>query len=126
MAAGVNTYKNSDGKSVDVQLSYTVVRDRIAYIQGWLGVTAGAGDSDDYIALRVDDQEYQVDVGSLSISKGANLYIDTADLTGHYPDSTAFGTSAGAGKFIFGKTTSEKDGNNIVKVKMIAAGQLLS
>lgn len=126
MALGESTIRG-DGKSVDVQLQYTVAANRLAVIQGWVGFTNGAGESDDYISMSVDDREYRLDVGTANPTVGATLFVEVADLTGHYPDQTALSTSAGAGKVAFAKVTKGKNGvNNIVCVKMIGGGQLAS
>lgn len=126
MAAGEKVVFNSDGKAVDVNLSYTVEKGRVAVVEGWLGFTNGRGESGDKISLSVDDREYQLDVGATVVEKGQNLFIDTADLTGHYPDSTAFSTTAGAGKLILGKVTRNKDANNIITLKMFGGAQVLT
>lgn len=126
MAVG-DTVFESDGKAVNVDLLYTVEKGEVAVVDGWLGIAGGRGDSGDSIALAVDDREYQIVVpAGLSVAKGAIIYIEVADVTGHTPDSTAYGTSAGSGKQAFLKATSAKDSNNVVTGIMIAKGQLLS
>lgn len=115
MTTGTPTYKESDGKSVEVQLTATVVANQVAVVDGWLGVTARAGDSGDYIALTVDQREYQFVVpASLSVAKGDVVYIEVADLTGHTPDDSAYSTTSGAGKRAFFRATAAKDSNNVV------------
>jgi len=119
--AGNLTYFESDGKSVTVDLTSTVPKDQIAYVSGFLGIALQSGDSGDSIALNVDHREYQFVVPSgLSVSKGDIVYIDTADLTGHLPDDTAWSTSAGSGKIRLCKATSAKDANNIVTGILLA------
>lgn len=126
MATG-DTFFESDGKSVTVDLLYTVGAREVAVVDGWLGIAAASGDSGEDIALTVDDREYQVVVPStLSVSKGDIIYIEVADVTGHTPDDTAYSTSAGAGKFAFLKATAAKDANNVVTGIMLGKGQLLS
>lgn len=113
--AGNLTYFESDGKSVTVSLTSTVPKDQIAYINGFLGIAMQSGDSGDSVVLNIDHREYQFVVPSgLSVSKGDIVYIDTADLTGHLPDDTAWATSAGSGLIRLFKATSAKDANNIV------------
>ena len=125
--AGENSYLESDGKAVDVDLSYTVGKDQVAVVEGWLGVAMGSGDSGDTIALGVDDREYQFTVPSgLSVSKGDIVFIEVADLTGHVPDDTAYSTSAGAGKVAFFKATADKDANDVVTGVMLAKNALAS
>lgn len=124
MATG-ETFFESDGKSVEVTLSYEVTKNQIAVVEGWLGMMARDGESGDTRAMSVDQREYQVVVPSgLSASKGETIFIEIADVTGHTPDDTAYSTSAGAGKIAAFKLTSDKDGNNVVTG--IFLGQLAS
>jgi hypothetical protein len=125
--AGENTYKESDGKAVNVVLSYTVDKDQLCVVEGWLGIAGASGDSGDQIALSVDEYEYQLTVPSgLSVAKGDIVYITVADLTGHIPDDTAYTTSAGAGKVALMKATAAKDSNNVVTGIMMAKAALAS
>lgn len=126
MATG-DTYFESDGKAVNVDLLYTVGKAEVAVVDGWLGIAGQSGDSGDQIALIVDDREYQFYVpSSLSVSKGDIVYLEVADVTGHTPDDTAYGTSAGAGKIAFFKATADKDDNDLVTGIMLAHNALLS
>lgn len=125
--AGENTYKESDGNSVVVALSYTVDKGDVVVAEGWIGIANADGDSGEQIALSVDDAEYQLTVpAGLTVNKGDIVYVTIADLTGHIPDDTAYTTSAGAGKVAFLKATAAKDANNVVLGIMIARGQLAS
>lgn len=129
--AGEDTYLESDGKAVNVTLSYTVEAHQVAVVEGWAGITGASGDSGDVIALAVDDREYQITVPSgLTVAKGAILYLEVADLTGHVPDDTAWSTTAGAGKVAFAKATSAKGegdlNDNVVTAIMLGKGQLAS
>jgi hypothetical protein len=124
-ATGASSYLESDGKAVNVNLLYTVVADQVAVVDGWLGITGSDGDSGDTIALTVDMREYQFTVPTtLAVAKGDIVYVEVADVTGHTPDDTAYGTSAGAGKVAFFKATAAKDANHCVTGIML--GQLLS
>lgn len=125
--ANTLSHLESDGKAVNVDLLYTVGKDAVAYIEGWLGIAMASGDSGDKIALAVDDREYQftVPVG-LSVAKGAIVYITVATLTGHIPDDEAYTTSAGGGKLAFFKATKAKDANNVVTGIMLAHNALAS
>ena len=126
MATG-DTFFESDGKAVNVDLLYTVEAGEVAVVDGWLGIAGGRGDSGDAIALAVDDREYQVVVPStLSVAKGNIIYIEVADVTGHTPDDTAYGTSAGSGKIAFIKATAAKSSTHVVTGIMIAKASLLS
>ncbi len=116
-----------NGDSVDVTLSYTVAKNRIAVVQGWLGVTNNDGDSGDQISLSVDDREYSVIVpAALDPAVGDILYVTVATVTGHYPDDAALTTTAGSGKLAFLKITKVKDANNVLRGIMVARGQLAS
>lgn len=125
MTTGAGSYLESDGKSVNVDLNYTVVKDQVAVVDGWLGICASDGESDDTIALIVDMREYQFTVPTtLEVAKGDIVYVEVADVTGHTPDDTAYGTTAGSGKVAFFKATAAKDANHCVTGIML--GQLLS
>jgi len=117
----------SDGKAVNVDLLYEVDKGAVIVADGWLGLAGAAGDSGDTIALVADNREYQFKVpAGLSVSKGDIVYLEVADVTGHYPDDEAYTTSAGAGKIAFFKATADKDANNIVTGIMLAHNALLS
>ena len=113
--AGQNTYLESDGKSVGVTLTATVSKNQVAYVEGWLGVTNRDGISGDKISLSVDRREYQFTVpAALSVSKGATVYVDVTDLTGHIPNDTAYFTATGTNRVALFKATAAKDTNNVV------------
>ena len=110
------TYKESDGKGVQVTLQYTVVANQLAVVNNWIGVTVEAGDSGDIIALEIEQCERQLVLpAGVSPDVGDILYLDIDDLTGHTPDDTAYGTSAGAGNVAVMKITKAKpSGSNVV------------
>lgn len=125
MAVGKLVYKESDGQGVQVDLTYTVVAQQLAVVEGWTGVTVEAGDSGDTIALDVAMVERQWEVPTaLAVAKGDIVYLEVADLTGHTPDDTAYSKTAGAGKIALFKATSAQDGNDVVTG--IFLGQLAS
>lgn len=126
--AGKPAYFESDGKAVNVTLNAgDVVKDAVIYADGFLGLAGGDAESGETLALVCDDREYQFKVpASLSVAKGAIVYITVATVTGHYPDDEAYGTSAGAGKIAFFKATAAKDTNNVVTGIMLAHNALLS
>lgn len=107
---------NSDGKSVHVNLTAGVEKNKLVVVDGWVGIAASNGDSGDTIALTSDGREYQLEVPpSLGAVRGDVIYIELADVTGHYPDSTAYSlNSAGAGLVAFMKVTQDQDTNNVV------------
>lgn len=125
MTTGADSYKESDGAALNVDLLYTVDKGDVAYVDGWLGVTANSGDSGDTIALDVSSIERQFTVPSgLGASKGDIVYIDVTDLTGHKPDDTAYSTSSGANKVAFFKATADQDGTLLTGI--VLAGNLAS
>lgn len=115
-AAAQPHYKYSDGKAVDVTPSYAVVKDQLAFIEGWLGLTTTDAESGEVTALTISPEEYQFKVpSSLSVSKGEVIRIDTADLTGHTPDDTAYNKNAESStNRSFFRATSDKDSNHVV------------
>lgn len=115
VATDVKHNKESDGRSVTIDLSYTVVARQPAFGGGWLGITVGAGDSGEQVALEIFG-EYQFKVPSgLSVAAGEIVRIDTTDLTGHTPDDTAYNKNAESStNRNFFRATSAKDSNNIV------------
>lgn len=114
MATG-ETYKESDGKAVNVDLTASVDRGDVVYADGWLGVAAEDGESGESIALTVEQIEYQFEVPStLDVSKGDTVYIDTAQVTGHIPDEAGYATSSGSGLIALFKATADKDANDVV------------
>lgn len=127
MAAGDQTFKESDGKAVNVTLSYTVLKDWLVVVEGWVGIADSSGNSGEEIALSVDNYEYQLTVPSgLAVAKGAIIYITVATVTGHRPDDAAYTTTAGAGKVAVFKATAAKDANNVVTGIMLASAALAS
>lgn len=126
LVVGADTHKESDGKSLHVDLTATVTAKQVAVVDGWLGIVEEAGDSGDVVALTIDPIERQFTVPSgLSVSKGDIVYVDVTDLTGHTPDDTAYSTSAGANKVAFFKATADKDGNDVV-TGIVLPGNLAS
>jgi hypothetical protein len=112
---GADTHLESDGDAVNVDLTATVTAKQVALVEGWLGITGTAGESGDTIALDISPREYQFTVPTaLAVVKGDKIYIEVADLTGHTPDDTAYSKTAGAGKVLFFKATSDQDDNDLV------------
>lgn len=115
MAVGQAPY-NSDGDSVMLTITATVAADRVAVIDGWLGVTNGSGNSGDLVALGLDLVERQLIVPSgFGPAVGDIIYVTIATITGHYPDDAAYTNSAGAGKIALGKVAVVKDANDVLK-----------
>jgi hypothetical protein len=120
-AVGKKVYKESDGKAINVTLSYTVEALQVAVVESWAGITMESGDSGETIALEIQaGVERQLEVPStLAVAKGDIIYLTVATLTGHTPQDAAYTTSAGAGKIAFAKATAAKDANNVVTVVML-------
>ncbi len=115
MAAG-NSPKYSDGQSVTLSVTATVVTDQVAVIEGWLGITNGSADSGGQVALDLTLTERQMEVpAAFAPVIGDIIYITIATITGHTPDDAAYTTTAGAGKIALGKVTVAKDGNDILE-----------
>ena len=115
MAVGQAPF-NADGQSVMLTVTATVVADRVAVIDGWVGVTNGSGNSGDLVALGLDLVERQLIVPSgFAPVVGDIIYITIATITGHYPDDAAYTNSAGAGKVALGKVTVVKDANDVLE-----------
>jgi hypothetical protein len=114
------THFESDGKAVDVTLSHAVVAKQVAYVQQFLGLTNVAGSSGDTIALNIDKREYQLVVpAAFNPAVGDIIYIDSADLTGHTPDDSAYYTATGAGRVAFAKVTRVKNASNVLTAIML-------
>lgn len=123
MTAGTQVWKESDGKSVEVSLSYTTLSDSVAYVNGWLGITSRGGASGDSVVLQIDRTEYQIEVpASLSVSKGQIVRIDLTQLgSAHTPPDAAFNTSAESATNInLMKATAAKDSANVVTGILLA------
>lgn len=125
MAVGKDTYFDNDGKSVDVTLTSTVEEGQIAVVQNLLGITHAAGDSGDTISLEQDLRAYQFSVPStLAVLKGAIVYVDITDTTGHDVDSTAYSLSSGANKIRLFVALENQDVNNVVIGRLVAGLRL--
>jgi plastocyanin len=114
--AGENTYFDNDGKAVNVTLSYETEALAVAYVDGFLGITATSGESGDEIALTIDRRAYQFTVpASLDVSKGDTVYIILANVDiDHEPPDDAYTTTSGAGRKALFKAIEDKDSNNVV------------
>lgn len=122
MAVAVGmTHHESDGRSIQLTPHYTIVKDQIVVIEGWLVIADRNAESGDLTAFETFQQERQLKVPTaFNPAVGDLIYIDTADLTGHTPDNTAYSISSGAGKQVLGKVTKVKDANDIVRIIFIA------
>lgn len=114
MAVG-DTYLESDGKGVDVDLLYTVTKNQVAYVDGFLGIILDDGDSGDTVAMNTDKREYQITVPTaLAVAKGDTIYIDVSSLTSHTPADGDYYKAADTGRVAFMKATAAQDANDVV------------
>lgn len=124
MADNAITYFNDDGKSIPVTLDYTTPGGSFVYIDGWFGITGADGESDDPVALNVDERSYQLHLpDSVNPAVGDILYVTVASVTGaHAIPDAAWSTSAGSGKIAVAKVIQTRFGSTgeyFVKVKML-------
>ena len=88
-----------------------MLKGQLVYIDGWHGVAMTAGAPGTTIALEIDEDEYEFDVGSLSAAKGNVLYLD--------PTTPPGAISSDTSKRAVLKITLAKDANNIVWAKVL-------
>lgn len=112
---GTGTMFDNDGKSVNVDLKYTVVAKQVVYADGFLGISVEGGDSGKSIALTIDQRAYQFTVPhSLNVKKGNTVYITVANVTGHTPNDNAYTLSSGAGNVALFHAEEDQDSNDVV------------
>ncbi|HRF96994.1 MAG TPA: hypothetical protein PLZ51_17420 [Aggregatilineales bacterium] len=117
------TYDETDGQALNVALVSTVEANDVVYAEGWLGVSAGNGDSGDSVALTIARTERQFVVPSgLAVAKGAIVCIDTTAISGtNIPPDGAYNTSAqSATNLPLFKATAAKDANHVVTGILLA------
>lgn len=113
-------YRDSDGDAVNVTLSYPVPGQKEpVYVQGWLGLAEGSGNSGESVALTIEHGFYQVLVpSSLTLNKGDVLYVILANVTAHVIPDNAWATSAAAGRKAFMKLSeapeARSDGKQLI------------
>lgn len=114
MAVG-DTYFESDGQAVTVSIDYAVEAREIVVAEGMVGIAVTNGESGDDVALDIRRAEFQFYVPTaLAVTKGELVYLTVATITGHTPDDAAYTKSAGAGKVLLFKATSDQDANDVV------------
>lgn len=115
MATSLLTHLESDGKALQVTLSYPTENGAVAYVEGWLGISQQSGNSGDMIALEIVSREWQFSVPTaLAVAKGETVYVDTAAVDTHTPPDAAYSKTAGSGKIALFKATSAQDANDVV------------
>lgn len=126
MAVG-ETRLESDGDALNVDLTATVAKDRLIVAEGWVGFACDNGKSGDTIALEVATVERQIILPSAFAGvKGDLVFITVATITGHYPDDAAYTKTAGAGKLLLGKLTSDQDDDDVATFIVLAKAQVAS
>lgn len=113
--------KETDGKSVDVNLVYTISGERPILVDNMVGIPEQSGDSGDTIAMRCDGSVFQWQApSSLSPNVGDIIYVDISDTgSAHDVPDAAFTTSSGADAVRLFQVLEEKDANNWCIVKLI-------
>lgn len=107
----VSAHRYSNGHKVDVALTSAVVEGDLIYAEGWLGFTPNEAASGESVALNIEFAEFDVILPtSLSLTKGAEVWVDVTDLTGHIPDSTAYYTASGSNRRRLGRCVSAQNG----------------
>lgn len=107
----VSAIRYSNGNTVEVDVTSSVAEGDLAFVQGWLGFVPRAQVSGETTALNIEDAEFDVILPtSLNLSKGDEVWVDTTDLTGHIPDSTAYATSDGGSDTKLGRCVTDQDG----------------
>lgn len=125
MPTGTLTYFDNDAQSVNVSLTYPVVKDQVAVVETFVGIVNKSGSSGQGISLNIDGRGYQFSVPStLTVTKGQIVYLDTTALVGHTPTDAAYSTTAGANKIRLFRAMENKDANNVVVGILLTRGQL--
>lgn len=114
-------HKETDGKSVDVNLVYTITGERPILVSDMVGIPEASGDSGDVVAMRCDGSVLQWQAPSgLSLEVGDIVYVDVSDTgSAHDVPDDAFTTSSGADAIRLFQVLEEKDANNWCIVKLI-------
>lgn len=112
-------YKETDGKSVDVTLSYAISGEKPVAVDNIVGLPFGSGDSGDTVPLRSDGAvfRWQAPAG-LALAVGDDVYVTLASVTAHDVPDAAYSTTSGAGKKRLFVVLTEKDSANWCDVKL--------
>lgn len=118
-----DTYFESCGRSIVVDLVYPVSANNPVLIDGWVGIPASDGASGDSIAINIDSDVYQwVAPGGLSVSAGDTVYVTIASVSGAHeiPDNAYTTTADGANTVAIFKAVRDKDANNMVEAVLLS------
>jgi len=115
--AGQNTFHESQGASVTVELISTIEANMVTLANGFLGISNRSGDSGGSVALSIAREEYQFKVPSaLAVAKGDIVRIDTTAVVGtNIPPDNAYNKNAESATNVnLFKATEDKDANHVV------------
>lgn len=115
MAVGKQNHKDSYGQSVTVSLTATVEgANQLVFVGGWLGFATESGDSGENVNLNIERAKWQIEVpAAFDPAVGAEVYIDTSEVTGHTLNDAAFTTTA-TSNYKLGRVVEAKDANNVL------------
>lgn len=102
------TVYESDGRAVQVGVSYAISKDDVIYSNGWLGIANDDAVSGDTIAVSIAREEYQFPCGSLTPSIGDTIYVTLASVSAEVVPVGALSLTSGAGKKALCKCTSTR------------------
>lgn len=124
---------NTDGKAVNVKLSYPVEKDNLIVVQGGgvdtgsnhlIGFAGADGESGATVSIEIAYRNWDLEVpAGLTVNVGDTIYINPTSLTGHYPQDGAYTTTAGGSVVPLLWVTEPKDANNIVSGQLIIQGK---
>ena len=93
----------TDGGAVEVDLTSTVAKGDIAYLDGFRGILMQAGSSGETVAMEIAQRVHEISIGDLTGAKGDIIYMDdTGALSNDDTDAA------------FMKVVVAKDGNGYI------------
>jgi hypothetical protein len=118
MAAGSLTYKESDGRSVTMTLTYAVTEGDLCYINGFIGIAEASGIAGERVAFNIEPDERQLEVGAaLNPAAGDVIWIDVPNIgSAHKVPSAAILKATATNARQFGRCVEAEDSNNVVRV----------
>lgn len=117
---GLQTYLDDEAASAQVTLTSAVAKNQVIYAEGLLGIADANGNSGDSISVSRDLRAYQFTVPStLTVAKGATVWVDITALTGHALNDAAYFTAAGSNRIRLFQALEAKDVNNNVVGRLL-------
>lgn len=106
-----NAVRLNTGKAADVTITSAVETGDIFVADGFAGINPRDAESGDTVAMNIEVAQFDVLLpASLSLTKGDSIWLNTADVTGHIPNDTAWGTSdGGAGWILYGRALTDQN-----------------